>query len=147
MCNYLVWFVFDFINLITFVEAGAINKSTWSFGQIVAVTIWIPSLFEYFNSRSVSRPFWTLQKGQWADIEPCRRHGVCVSASARTALQGGKASPGDPNPNFTFVIIWSALRYIRQFKFETRPLTKYSAVEAPAELPLDDLAQLHLRAP
>lgn len=47
-CNYLVWFALGCTNLSSFMEVGAIDTSTWGFGQIVAVTIWIPSLFEYF---------------------------------------------------------------------------------------------------
>lgn len=46
---YLKYFVDQFTDLSSFSSVGVIDTSNWGFGQIVAVTVWCPVLFEYFN--------------------------------------------------------------------------------------------------
>ena len=45
--NYLIWLISTYTFLLSFHQAGVIDESTWGFGQMVAVTIWVPCIFEY----------------------------------------------------------------------------------------------------
>ena len=45
---YLYWFSIFCLYLAKFAASGAYSK-TWNFGQIVAITVWAPPLFEYIH--------------------------------------------------------------------------------------------------
>lgn len=45
---YLNYFSYQIMELSFFSSIGVIDTRNWSFGQIVAVTVWFPALFEYF---------------------------------------------------------------------------------------------------
>ncbi len=147
-CNYLIWFVFGCINLVSFMQAGAIDKSTWGFGQIVAVTIWVPCLFEYFHLEIRESASSATKKVNW--LTPNHVGGIENVFQLRLGqyYKVVKVAHGDLNPNNTFISGWNALQNLRKFKFKTRNPSGYTSVDslALAEYPLDNRAQQHPRA-
>jgi hypothetical protein len=47
--NFLIWFIVYFLQFRPFWIEGAIDPFAWSFGQIVAVTIWVPVITKYLH--------------------------------------------------------------------------------------------------
>lgn len=80
---YLKYLVDQLIDLSLFNSIGVIDTTNWGFGQIVAVTIWFPPVFEYFYlefRKSIS--YLNTQLPEERDIFArqiliclCRRHG------------------------------------------------------------------------
>ena len=144
--NYFIWIGSTYTYLLSFAQAGAIDKSTWGFGQIVAVTIWVPCVFEYFHleirksiiamstinslitsySEGIENVF-QLRLGQYYKVV--------------------KVAIGDPNPTNTSMSVWKALQYIQRATFKRGKPSGYNSIDslAPAEHPLDNLAQHYSR--
>ena len=46
---FMIFFVAYFRQLAFFISISAVSRSSWSFGQIVGMTVWIPAIIEYAN--------------------------------------------------------------------------------------------------
>ena len=142
--NYSIWLASTYTYLLSFERVGAIDKSTWGFGQIVAVTIWVPCVFEYLRLeiRKSPKTMSTINL-----ITTSYPEGMEKVFQLRLGqyYKVAKVPLGDPIPTITPMSVWSALQYIKKAQFGTGKSSGSTSVDSlvPDDHPLDNLAQHH----